>query len=175
MYLEPLLSIPSESANRLFTFGNTLFEIACVLSHLLFGALTTMKKRTDLSGVMVIYVAGALLAMLLQVLCGINPAAWLYYVSSFLSGFFMAIPYASMELVVMDVCNHFHVNHVLSLMSLNSQVAAALAGYPTSVLLKDGIGFERVPVFLSAILGTVLLCMILVRMAGRREDKEKVE
>ena len=134
-----------------------------------------MKKRTDLSVVMVIYVAGALLAMLLQILCGVNHAVSLYYVSSFLCGFFMAIPYASMELVVMDMCSYFRVNHVLSLMSLNSQVAAALAGYPTSVLLKDGIGFGRVPAFLSVILGSVLLCMILVRMAGRREDKEKVE
>ena len=134
-----------------------------------------MKKRTDLSVVMVIYVAGALLAMLLQILCGVNHAVSLYYVSLFLSGFFMAIPYASMELVVMDMCSYFRVNHVLSLMSLNSQVAAALAGYPTSVLLKDGIGFGMVPAFLSVILGSVLLCMILVRMAGRREDKEKVE
>ena len=124
---------------------------------------------------MVIYVTGALLAMLLQILCGVNHAVSLYYVSSFLCGFFVAIPYASMELVVMDMCSYFRVNHVLSLMSLNSQVAAALAGYPTSVLLKDGIGFGMVPAFLSVILGSVLLCMILVRMAGRREDKEKVE
>ena len=132
-------------------------------------------KQTGISVVIVIYVAGALLAMLLQILCGVNHAVSLYYVSSFLCGFFMAIPYASMDLVVMDMCSYFRVNHVLSLMSLNSQVAAALAGYPTSVLLKDGIGFGRVPAFLSVILGSVLLCMILVRMAGRREDKEKVE
>ena len=174
--LQSLFSLSAEDASSRFTIANTLFEMASVASLFLFGAFSTSTTLT-LPHLMTLYVAGALTALALQALSAILPGMWgcgVYYAASTLMGFCIAVPYASMELVMMDVCGHFAVNRVLSLASLNTQLAAALAGYPTSLLLKRWIGLERIPLFLMCVLLLVLVCMITVCTLCDRE-KEKTE
>ena len=123
------------------------------------------------------YVAGALISIALQTLSATLPDPWgcgLYYVAATLTGFCIAVPYASMELVMMDLCGHFAVNRVLSMASLNTQLAAALAGYPTSLLLKRWIGLKRTPLFLACVLLVVLTGLTVICTLCERE-KEKTE
>ena len=79
-----------------------------------------------------------------------------------------------MELVMMDLCGHFAVNRVLSMASLNTQLAAALAGYPTSLLLKRWLGLKRTPLFLLCVLLVVLTGLTVICTLCERE-KEKTE
>ena len=123
------------------------------------------------------YVAGALISIALQALSATLPGTWgcgLYYVAATLTGFCIAVPYASMELVMMDLCGHFAVNRVLSMASLNTQLAAALAGYPTSLLLKRWLGLKRTPLFLLCVLLVVLTGLTVICTLCERE-KEKTE
>ena len=175
-FLQPLFSLSTEAAASRFAVANTLFEIASVASLLLFGAVST-TITTSLPRLMTRYVAGALISIALQALSAILPDTWgcgLYYVAATLTGFCIAVPYASMELVMMDLCGHFAVNRVLSVTSLNTQLAAALAGYPTSLLLKRWLGLERTPLFLLCVLMVVLTGLTVICTLCERE-KEKTE
>ena len=174
-FLQPLFSLSTEAAARRFAVANTLFEIASVTSLLLFGAAST--TTTPLPRLMTRYVAGALISIALQTLSATLPDPWgcgLYYVAATLTGFCIAVPYASMELVMMDLCGHFAVNRVLSMASLNTQLAAALAGYPTSLLLKRWLGLKRTPLFLACVLLVVLTGLTVICTLCERE-KEKTE
>ena len=174
-FLQPLFSLSTETAARRFAVANTLFEIASVTSLLLFGAAST--TTTPLPRLMTRYVAGALISIALQTLSATLPDPWgcgLYYVAATLTGFCIAVPYASMELVMMDLCGHFAVNRVLSMASLNTQLAAALAGYPTSLLLKRWLGLKRTPLFLACVLLVVLTGLTVICTLCERE-KEKTE
>ena len=175
-FLQPLFSLSTEASASRFAVANTLFEIASVTSLLLFGAVST-TTATPLSRLMMRYVAGALISIALQALSAILPDPWgcgLYYVAATLTGFCIAVPYASMELVMMDLCGHFAVNRVLSMASLNTQLAAALAGYPTSLLLKRWLGLKRTPLFLACVLLVVLTGLTVICTLCERE-KEKTE
>ena len=174
-FLQPLFSLSTEAAASRFAVANTLFEIASVTSLLLFGAAST--TTTPLPRLMTRYVAGALISIALQTLSATLPDPWgcgLYYVAATLTGFCIAVPYASMELVMMDLCGHFAVNRVLSMASLNTQLAAALAGYPTSLLLKRWLGLKRTPLFLACVLLVVLTGLTVICTLCERE-KEKTE
>ena len=174
-FLQPLFSLSTEAAASRFAVANTLFEIASVTSLLLFGAAST--TTTPLPRLMTRYVAGALISIALQTLSATLPDPWgcgLYYVAATLTGFCIAVPYASMELVMMDLCGHFAVNRVLSMASLNTQLAAALAGYPTSLLLKRWLGLKRTPLFLACVLVVVLTGLTVICTLCERE-KEKTE
>ena len=174
-FLQPLFSLSTEAAASRFAVANTLFEIASVTSLLLFGAAST--TTTPLPRLMTRYVAGALISIALQTLSATLPDPWgcgLYYVAATLTGFCIAVPYASMELVMMDLCGHFAVNRVLSMASLNMQLAAALAGYPTSLLLKRWLGLKRTPLFLACVLLVVLTGLTVICTLCERE-KEKTE
>ena len=174
-FLQPLFSLSTEAAASRFAVANTLFEIASVTSLLLFGAAST--TTTPLPRLMTRYVAGALISIALQTLSATLPDPWgcgLYYVAATLTGFCIAVPYASMELVMMDLCGHFAVNRVLSMASLNKQLAAALAGYPTSLLLKRWLGLKRTPLFLACVLLVVLTGLTVICTLCERE-KEKTE
>lgn len=174
-FLQPLFSLSTEAAASRFAVANTLFEIASVTSLLLFGAAST--TTTPLPRLMTRYVAGALISIALQTLSATLPDPWgcgLYYVAATLTGFCIAVPYASMELVMMDLCGHFAVNRVLSMSSLNTQLAAALAGYPTSLLLKRWLGLKRTPLFLACVLLVVLTGLTVICTLCERE-KEKTE
>lgn len=175
-FLQPLFSLSTEAAASRFAVANTLFEIASVTSLLLFGAVST-TTATPLPRLMTRYVAGALISIALQTLSATLPDPWgcgLYYVAATLTGFCIAVPYASMELVMMDLCGHFAVNRVLSMASLNTQLAAALAGYPTSLLLKRWLGLKRTPLFLACVLLVVLTGLTVICTLCERE-KEKTE
>ena len=175
-FLQALFSLSTEAAASRFAVANTLFEIASVTSLLLFGAVST-TTTTPLPRLMTRYVAGALISIALQALSATLPDTWgcgLYYAAATLTGFCIAVPYASMELVMMDLCGHFAVNRVLSVASLNTQLAAALAGYPTSLLLKRWIGLERTPLFLACVLVVVLATLTMICTLCERE-KEKTE
>ena len=174
-FLQPLFSLSTEASASRFAVANTLFEIASVTSLLLFGAAST--TTTPLPRLMTRYVAGALISIALQTLSATLPDPWgcgLYYVAATLTGFCIAVPYASMELVMMDLCGHFAVNRVLSVTSLNTQLAAALAGYPTSLLLKRWLGLKRTPLFLLCVLLVVLTGLTVICTLCERE-KEKTE
>ena len=174
-FLQPLFSLSTEAAASRFAVANTLFEIASVTSLLLFGAAST--TTTPLPRLMTRYVAGALISIALQTLSATLPDPWgcgLYYVAATLTGFCIAVPYASMELVMMDLCGHFAVNRMLSVASLNTQLAAALAGYPTSLLLKRWLGLKRTPLFLACVLLVVLTGLTVICTLCERE-KEKTE
>lgn len=93
----------------------------------------------------------------------------LYYLASLLSGFFISIPYAMMEMVIMKECSYFKPNRALSLASLNTQAAAAVAGYPIS-LVFNWMGSFRYAIVLEA--GLVIIataCLWIVLLLNRQE------
>lgn len=103
---------------------------------------------------MSIYTTLAIFTTLLPQLASFLHLPWLFYISSFCSGFFLSVPYASLDLVLMDLCTHVRVNRALSLTSLLSQIAAAVAGYPVYSFFTHLCSFHYTPLVL-----TLLLCI----------------
>ena len=64
--------------------------------------------------------------------------------ASAIIGFFLSVPYALMEMVIMRECGRFSVSRMLSVASLNTQLAGTVAGYPAGRLLQL-TGFEAAP------------------------------
>ena len=148
----------------MYTLSNSIFEGASVVSLIIFGSL----KTTDLAKVMAFYLTFATLFISLP----LSQVPILYYFSSLVTGFFLSVPYASLELVVMDICASFNINRVLSIMSLFSQVAAAVAGYPTSLFFSQWCSFKLAPAVQGILLVIASCCMWLVVII-KKPMKEK--
>ena len=123
-----------------------------------------------------IYTVLAVVSLLLTQLAASVHSVTLYYVSSLLSGFFIAVPYAMMEMAIMGECSYFKPNRALSLASLNTQAAAAVAGYPVSVVFK-WLGSYRFALLLEVgLVAVATFCLWVVVALNRKiEVKEKVE
>ena len=93
----------------------------------------------------------------------------LYYLASLLSGFFISIPYAMMEMVIMKECSYFKPNRALSLASLNTQAAAAVAGYPIS-LVFEWMGSFRYAIVLEAGLVVIATACLWIDLLLNRQE-----
>lgn len=164
IYTQTLFNFPKDRIQSMYTLSNSLFEAASVVSLLVFGSL----RFHNLASVMAIYLTIATLFVALPM----TKQPMLYYASSLLTGFFLSVPYASLELVLMDVCTSFNLNRVLSIVSLCSQVAAALAGYPTSLFFSHLCSFEYAPLVQTAVLAVACCCIWMV-VALKKDDAEK--
>lgn len=132
----------------------------------------------DLSSCMSVYTTIAVFGAFLPQLASSLHLPWLNYVASFITGFFLSVPYASLDLVIMDLCNSVNVNRALSLTSLLSQVAAALAGYPVHFFFTHVCSFYYTPFVLSILLGVASLCLWKVHYSMKTmkdSQKEKNE
>ena len=83
-------------------------------------------------------------------------------VASAFIGFFLSVPYALMEMVIMRECGRFSVSRMLSLASLNTQLAATVAGYPASRFFLAVCGFEAAPLVEAGLLGVAAMCLVVV-------------
>lgn len=92
-------------------------------------------------------------------------------VASAIIGFFLSVPYALMEMVIMRECGRFSVSRMLSVASLNTQLAGTVAGYPAGRLLQL-TGFEAAPAVEAGMLGVATMCLVVVE---RVKGKEKGE
>lgn len=172
IYTQALFDFPKSRIQSMYTLSNSLFEAASVVSLLIFGSL----RFRNLASVMAVYLTAATLFVALPM----TKRPMLYYASSLLTGFFLSVPYASLELVLMDVCTSFNLNRVLSVVSLCGQVAAALAGYPTSLLFSHLCPFEYAPLVQAAVLVVACFCIWIVVLLKNGEieiekGKEKEE
>lgn len=124
------------------------------------------------------YTTLAMLGAYLPQLASSFRLPWLNYLASFITGFFLSVPYASLDLVIMDACTTVNVNRALSLTSLLSQVAAALAGYPVHFFFTHFCSFYYTPIVLSLLLGVASLCLWNVHYSMKSmkdSQKEKNE
>ena len=92
--------------------------------------------------------------------------------ASAIIGFFLSVPYALMEMVIMRECGRFSVSRMLSLASLNTQLAATVAGYPASRFFQAVSGFEAAPVVEAGMLGMATMCLVCVEGAKGKEKRE---
>ena len=76
-----------------------------------------------------------------------------------------------MEMVIMQECGRFSVSRMLSMASLNTQLAGTVAGYPAGRLLQL-TGFEAAPAVEAGMLGVATMCLVVVE---RVKGKEKGE
>ena len=81
-----------------------------------------------------------------------------------------------MEMAIMGECSYFKPNRALSLASLNTQAAAAVAGYPVSVVFKWLGSYRFAPLFEAGLVAVATLCLWVVVSLNRKTVlKEKVE
>ena len=92
-------------------------------------------------------------------------------IASAFIGFFLSVPYALMEMVIMRECGRFSVSRMLSLASLNTQLAATVAGYPASRFLAV-CGFEEAPLVEAGLLGVAAMCLVIVDGVKGKEKGE---
>ena len=170
IYTQTLFNFPKDRIQSMYTLSNSLFEAASVVSLLIFGSL----RFHNLAKVMAVYLTISTLFVALPM----TKQPLLYYASSLLTGFFLSVPYASLELVLMDVCTTFNLNRVLSIVSLCSQVAAALAGYPTSLFFSHFCPFEYAPLVQAGVLVAACCCIwlvVVIKNGETEKEKEKEE
>lgn len=91
-------------------------------------------------------------------------------IASAFIGFFLSVPYALMEMVIMRECGRFGVSRMLSLASLNTQLAATVAGYPASRFLAV-CGFEEAPLVEAGLLGVAAMCLVIVGVKGKEKGE----
>lgn len=137
------------------------------------GVLTYSFSTVDLSLIMSCYTSFALLGSILPQIASAVHMPWLNYIASFLSGFFISVPYASLDLVLMDLCTTVKISRVLSLTSLLSQIAAAVAGYPVYQFLTHVCHFKYTPIVLTCLLGCACICLWTIFAIKSSTKKEK--
>lgn len=178
-----LFELSEEDSHSMFTTTNNLYEIASILSLLLFGllliiywfigVLTFTFSSVDLSLVMSVYITCSLFGSILPQIASSLHLPWLNYVASFVSGFFISVPYASLDLVIMDICTTVKVSRALSLTSLLSQVAAAVAGYPVYQFFTHICSFRYTPIVLTCLLVSACVCLWTIYSIKSSVKKEK--
>ena len=183
MYLQHLFPVTTDQSVTIFTYSSNLFEIFGIISLLLFGLFsfflwhsgflstrftswTTLQSLSFCSFI-------AIIATALPQLASLGNKQWLYYVASGLSGFFLSIPYSMMELLIMQECHHFRPSRVLGFASLNTQIAAAVAGYPVSLLFRSLCPFRLAPLLEASFVLLAVVCLRCVSLIHSMESKQK--
>ncbi|KAK8793237.1 hypothetical protein WA588_006204 [Blastocystis sp. NMH] len=171
VYLPKLFPLSSEASIALFTHASTAFEIAGVSSLLLFGFVSTKQCSDRFNRSIVRYLLCSIVAIFLLLLATQLRSEKGVLVASAIIGFFLSVPYALMEMVIMRECGRFSVSRMLSVASLNTQLAGTVAGYPAGRLLQL-TGFEAAPAVEAGMLGVATMCLVVVE---RVKGKEKGE
>ena len=120
-----------------------------------------------------IYSFLAMIATALPQLASLWNTPWLYYIASGLSGFFLSVPYSMMEMLIMQECHHFKPGRVLGLASLNTQAAAAVAGYPVSLLFRYICPFRLAPLLEASFVLFAVVCLQCVKYIHLTGSKQK--
>lgn len=98
---------------------------------------------------------------------------WLFLLASFLSGLFLSVPYASLELVFMELCVKTNISRVLSMVSLSSQIAGAVAGYPVNLFFTRVCSFEWAPVVQASLLCFATGCLWSISRLSLEKEKHE--
>ena len=114
------------------------------------------------------YTVLAVVSLLLTQVAASMQSVSLYYIASLLSGFFIAVPYAMMEMAIMGECSYFKPNRALSLASLNTQAAAAVAGYPVSVVFNWLGSYRSAPLLEAGLVVAATCCLWMVVSLNRK-------
>lgn len=78
-----------------------------------------------------------------------------------------------MELLIMQECHHFRPSRVLGFASLNTQIAAAVAGYPVSLLFRSLCPFRLAPLLEASFVLLAVVCLRCVSLIHSMESKQK--
>ena len=73
----------------------------------------------------------------------------------------------------MQECHHFKPGRILGLASLNTQIAAAVAGYPVSLLFRSFCPFRVAPLLEASFVLLAIVCLQCISWIHSMESKLK--
>ena len=133
------------------------------------GFVSTKQSSDRFIGSMVRYLVCSIVSIFLLLLAThFGSEKWTILASAFI-GFFLSVPYALMEMVILRECGRFRGSRMLSVASLNTQLAATMAGYPASRLFDWLRGFEKAPWVEAGMLGVAAMSVASVRWMREKE------